>query len=327
MISEPAPSESKQSISKKAVASFILAILSFLFLFLTSIPALILGKLALGEIYASEKKLKGKRLAVLSIYLCYYIHIFSVLLFIAGILYCLADGVRTVAVIAQRTNTVRNFGISAMQHDAAKGYLLGTAEQPQFPPEDRLSSITLLLPFMERMDLYNQIDFEKTWHDPQQSKVINVVLRDLIIPGGPRGKPITTIVGNAGVGRNAAYLSPDDPDAGIFLYNAKTTLSSVSQADGTAFTILALDTETDLGRWAAGGRPTVRGFEPDKIFTRGKWDFFRTNHQFGGFIPGNALVVFADQHTKTLYNDIDPKVLQTLFTKNGGEPVDEDIFR
>src|SRR4030042_1736028 len=60
---EPATSRA----GKAAVASFVLAILSFFTFLITAIPAIILACIALREIRRTPDRLKGKRLAIASI--------------------------------------------------------------------------------------------------------------------------------------------------------------------------------------------------------------------------------------------------------------------
>ncbi|QGJ69258.1 Hypothetical protein PBC10988_9280 [Planctomycetales bacterium 10988] len=229
-----------------------------------------------------------------------------------------------------RRDWTRNAGIAVLQHDLAKGYIQATALQPQFEPNERLSWIAELLPFIERNDIFVNLDFEKKWNDPKQSiateKVLIYPFVDPYIKYNTYGEfnePITHLIGVSGVGRDAASLNPSDPDAGIFLYNHKTTLDSVSKQDGLSTTILIAPTFTDVGPWAAGGKPTVRGLEIEKQ------PYIGYGNQFGGFHKqGNYIIVcFADQHTKRIPKDIDPKVFRAMFTKNGGEELDEDEIR
>ncbi|MGH7136131.1 MAG: DUF4190 domain-containing protein, partial [Pirellulales bacterium] len=61
------PSALARRLSRKAVASLVLATASLFFFCLTAIPALVLGGLALIEIHRDEDRLRGRRLAVAGI--------------------------------------------------------------------------------------------------------------------------------------------------------------------------------------------------------------------------------------------------------------------
>ncbi|QGJ69257.1 Hypothetical protein PBC10988_9270 [Planctomycetales bacterium 10988] len=250
----------------------------------------------------------------------------GILLLVGFIVYLLWPGVNNVRTPARstiRSNQMRNMLICVTQHDLAYGYTQATALQPQFEPEDRLSWIADSLPFIERNDLHQQIDFNLKWNDPKQSKATKHVMKVLYDISFQSVKPVTTYVGVSGLGKDAAYLKPSDPNAGIFLYNHKTSLDSVAEQDGLAHTLLILPTNSDIGPWAAGGRPTVRGLDIDRH------PFLGFGGQFGGFHKRDDYLIigFADQHINRISTDIDPKVFRAMFTKNGSETLDLDYRR
>jgi hypothetical protein len=139
--------------------------------------------------------------------------------------------------------------------------------------------------------------------------------------------PITTdYIGFAGLTSEAANLPKDSPFAGVFGFERKITMEDIK--DGTSNTILAIETTTDLGPWAAGGASTVRcvDFEQQPYLGVGR--------PFGGIHPGDrkwfsktptiANVAFLNGSVRPLKDTIDPLVFEALVTIAGGEEVPEE---
>jgi prepilin-type processing-associated H-X9-DG protein len=140
-------------------------------------------------------------------------------------------------------------------------------------------------------------------------------------PGWPG---LTHYVGIAGVGEEAAALPRTDPAAGVFGYDPSLPpahdrpssgirLSDIK--DGTSTTLLVAETATDNGAWTAGGRPTVRGFDPSRL------PYLGPGAQFGGSHPGGGMAGFADGSARFLADRLDPQVFAALATIAGGEAV------
>src|SRR5262249_21320086 len=139
----------------------------------------------------------------------------------------------------------------------------GALPHPTLPPEERLSWLVALLPYMEREDLYHSIDRTKGWQDEANAEAVGTVIPQFTTPSHPvppaPGSPAPThFVGIAGVGTDAAFLPAGHPRAGIFGYDRRTTLAEMK--DGLSTTMLAAETHWENGPWAAGGPSTVRGF-------------------------------------------------------------------
>src|SRR5436305_14073013 len=73
------------------------------------------------------------------------------------------------------------------------------------------------------------------------------------------GRGITHYVGIAGVGPDAALLPKADRRAGVFGYDRQVTLHDVK--DGTATSLVTVETAWENEPWQQGGYATVRGWD------------------------------------------------------------------
>jgi prepilin-type processing-associated H-X9-DG protein len=126
-------------------------------------------------------------------------------------------------------------------------------------------------------------------------------------PGTPG---LTHYVGVAGVGPDAARWPLGSPGTGVFGYDRKVTLADIK--DGTATTLLTLETTRDNGPWTAGARPTARGLHPAAGPYLGRGGQFAANHA-----ATNA--AFADGSVRRLTDSVSPAVLEAVATAAGGE--------
>ena len=117
---------------------------------------------------------------------------------------------------------------------------------------------------------------------------------------------LTSYVGIAGLGEDAASLPPGDPRDGIWGYDRQTPLKAIT--DGTETTLLLAESALDNGPWTAGARPTVRGVDPEQVPCLGP------GRQFGGNHPGGGNAAFADGAARFLSNSIDPGVFAHMAT-------------
>ncbi|QGJ68538.1 Hypothetical protein PBC10988_1970 [Planctomycetales bacterium 10988] len=301
-------------ISGKAMVSFLFGVSSFGCLCLTGIPAIILGFLARGEIQETEGRLRGNGLALTGIILGGISTLGTVILL--PLIALLLPAIQATQALAKQQlsiNRARMVGLACVQYESSHGYFRGTVDQSDIAPENRLSLFVELLPYMERQDVYANVNKELGWDDPNQSDALNISLPQLLHPDASQNQPFTTYIGNAGLGKNVASLKVDDPNAGIFLNDEKVTISMIQDGDGTAYTAMILDTRNQLGPWAAGGFPTIRGLIPERT------PYIGQTGQFGGWDAAGTIVIFADVHVSTYLPNTDAEVFQALFTKDGKE--------
>jgi hypothetical protein len=150
-------------------------------------------------------------------------------------------------------------------------------------PKNRISWMVGLLPYMGQKNIFDKIDFERSWHDPKNWMPGRSIVPQFIDPSYPDitrqvaiGElPIefgtTHYVGIAGVGRDAAWYRRGDKTTeqkqGVFAYDGSASLAEVRSGRGLSSTILMAqiphDGPTGVGPWIAGGGATLWGV-PEK---------------------------------------------------------------
>jgi prepilin-type processing-associated H-X9-DG protein len=200
----------------------------------------------------------------------------------------------------------------------------GTVPLAGVSPEQRFSWQVTLLPFIEQERAYEKIDQQQPWNSPANLVAVNWQFKVYRCPTGiernAESFPITTYVGMAGVGTDAATLPTDSPRAGVFGYDRIVTIDDIK--DGTSNTILAIETFVDNGPWAAGGFATVRGIDAelqpyigiDRAFGR-----LHAQRSWFGTMPTSANAAFVDGSVRGLDHSINPSTFEALATMAGGE--------
>lgn len=252
-----------------AWVSLILGILALPFNLLAGLPALLVGYRTLYSINASEGRLLGRGLTIIGM-------ILGGLGCLEGIgwgLLLLFGVLESYNAQADCANNQRQIGQGLQQYQLShqETFPPATIPNPMLKPEERLSWLVALLPYLNRkaaprttnwQTLVDSIDPKLDWENPAhqwaRSSNINLFLcrgypdnADRAIPG------LTDYVGFAGVGRDAASLPRDDVRAGFFGYDRTVTLSQLKRK-GLAETLIVTETTQNNGPWIAGGPPTIR---------------------------------------------------------------------
>ena len=281
------------------------------------LPAIFLGFYALRGINQSDGRLRGRRLAIAAM-------ILGALNLLIVLLWALVPAVRYLRAVNDKTtcqNHLRKIGLAMSQYyDEHKVYPAGTIPNADLRPEQRLSWLAALLHYLppeagrggsRPAQVYDAIDRTAAWDAPVNQDAVNTPFRTFLCPSAPdldlNHRPaLTTYVGTAGIGPNAAELPVENPRAGVFGYDRRITRDNVPA--GLATTVMATETTLDNGPWAAGGRATVRGLDPEQK------PYFGDGRQFGGCHPGGLNVLFLDGHVDFLRDSIQPKVFEALLT-------------
>lgn len=302
--------------SGKAVLAFVLGLppLSFITL---GVPAVLVGFYALREINASDGRLRGRRLAVAAMVL-------GVLGVVVLVLWALAPVARYFRAINSRAtcqNNLRVIGLAMNQYNEEhKFYPTGTIPNEDLRPDQRLSWLVALLPYLadepgsrgqKPAEVYALIDRTAAWDAPANRDAVNTPFRRFICPSDPGASldhrpALTTYVGLAGIGANAAELPLDSPRAGVFGYDRRITRADVTAGTGT--TLMATETTRNNGPWAAGGGPTVRGLILDDK------PYFGEGRQFGGCHPSGLNVLYLDGRVDFMSDSVQPRVFEALVT-------------
>ena len=185
---------------------------------------------------------------------------------------------------------------------------------PGTTPEERLSWLVALLPYLEQDHLYKQFDVETGYAG--NLAVARTRVRVFLCPAAPvSDDPVTHYVAMAGLGPDAAGRPAGAPGNGFMGYDRLTAPATIT--DGLSNTIGLMETRTGLGPWARGGSSNVRGFDPADVPVIGE------GRPLGGH-PGGINVAMADGSVRFIRPSIDPKTLAAAITIAGADPVDWD---
>lgn len=223
---------------------------------------------------------------------------------------------------AQSQNNLRQLAIAMHNYENAhRAFPAGTILNSNLEPEQRLSWIVELLPYVEQQALYNQLNRSQGWEHPDNLPLAAAVV-ELFLNAGVASGPTTFsangdllgsthYVGIAGLGEDGPRLPAGSPRAGIFAYDRKTRIGNIT--DGTSNTLMISEATGEYGGWAQGGRATIRSLTQQP--------YVNGVDGIGGPYPGGFNASFADGSTRFLSQDIDPAVMEAIATMAGGEAV------
>ncbi len=156
-----------------------------------------------------------------------------------------------------------------------------------------------LLPYVEQMAVYKQVDFNVPWDDPKNRMPMQTQVASYLSPG------ITEITDAAGYA-----LTHYAGNSYLFRKNRGFRFSEIT--DGTVNTILAGEAAGNFQPW--GHPENCR--DPGKGIGAGPDSFGRPH------FPPVAGFVMCDGSVRFLSRNIDPAVLKALATPAGGEAVE-----
>ena len=168
----------------------------------------------------------------------------------------------------------------------------------------------LILPYLERKDLYDRYNFSEPWDGPNNRKLAAEMPREFACPCQPRpaNGPLVETNYLAIVGPNTAW-----PDG------KAVHLSQVS--DGTSNTLLVVEVHDSGISWLEPRDLHISQMATAINPPRGQGISSRHgSHNDKG--PGScAMAIFCDGHTEVLHNDLPPDLLRAMLTARGGEDV------
>jgi prepilin-type processing-associated H-X9-DG protein len=252
----------------------------------------------------------------------------SILLLTGALAASAVLGVRETAKRAKCTNNLRVLGMAIFNCQQANDrfwFPTATVSETNLPPEERLSYLVEILPFVEAAPR-PPYDKMKAWHADENRpqtfkyhlhKTTSSPLADAYwghyrlwnCPSSSyeaiRGSfSVTHYVGIAGIGNDAASLPANSPNIGLFGYDR--VLHSTDIRNELAQTLMVVETSLANGPWVASGYATVRGAEQDRI------PYFAEGGQFGGFHARGANALFADSSVRFLSDGMSWEILEGM---------------
>ncbi len=187
---------------------------------------------------------------------------------------------------------------------------------PGGTPEERLSWVVTLLPYLEQGSLYRQFDMNLGYAGNLPASQTG--LKVLLCPKANLALTDATIhyVAMAGIGADAASRPVGEVGNGFMGYDRQTSATAIR--DGLSNTIALIETRSNLGPWARGGTSTVRGFDPGDVPWSGE------RRPFGGIHSDGIQLAMADGSVRFIQSRIDSKQLAAAITIAGGETIGLD---
>jgi prepilin-type N-terminal cleavage/methylation domain-containing protein len=187
---------------------------------------------------------------------------------------------------------------------------------PGTSPEERLSWVVALLPYLEQDALFKRFDVDKGYGGNLTAAQTRISL--LLCPAGDGAvttEAVTHYTAMSGIGHGSAGQPAGTTGNGFMGYDRLTSMAMIK--DGASSTIALMETRSGLGPWARGGTATVRGFDPADV------PLYGDQRPFGGH-PGGMQAAMADGSTRFILAAIEPKNLAAMITIAGGEPTNLD---
>ncbi|HTU89663.1 MAG TPA: DUF1559 domain-containing protein [Gemmataceae bacterium] len=303
-------------LSKAALAAFVLGASSLVLSLATALPALFLGIHAIRSINGSDGRLHGRRLAIAGMTLSAVVTAATILGSIALVLLFAQEKNH----IAGCTNNLRQMGQAIYSYSDHNDHFFppGTVVNAELKPQQRLSWQAAIWPYLseaaaagkkagkQREKTSGEIDFKEAWDTAANAGLRHNVPFFLCpifaheLSSSQVG--LTSYVGVAGVGDEAATLPRSDANAGFFGYDRLLRAADISsRLDAT---MSAIETKQNNGPWLAGGPPTLRGVPLDCD------RYIGTDAAYGGLHRQGANILWADGSVRIVTDKIDPDLFR-----------------
>jgi prepilin-type processing-associated H-X9-DG protein len=203
----------------------------------------------------------------------------------------------------QCTNNQKQITLALLMYEDEKGHF-----PPAFIPDKNGKPMhswrVLILPYLERQDLYEQYDFNEPWDGPH-----NCLLADKM-PAIFRC-PSNTVTPNCT--GYALLVGPRAFSPGT----TGRTLDEITRADGTSTTLMLVEAADAKINWLE-----PRDLNVDEM----TFHINKSGKEISSHHAGVANVSYCDGHQSTVRDDIAPETLKALTTFDGGEPLEEGEF-
>ena len=162
----------------------------------------------------------------------------------------------------------------------------------------------LILPYLDKKDLYDQYDFNESWDGPHNRKLADKMPDVFRCPSNTNSPNYTAY---------AMLVGPHAFSPGPM----GRTYKEISHADGASTTLMLVEATKAKINWL---EPRDLNAEEMSFIINKSGKEISSNH------PSGAVVSFCDGHTTFLRANIKPETLKALTTVDGHEPLDEGDF-
>lgn len=157
-----------------------------------------------------------------------------------------------------------------------------------------------LLPYLERSDLYQRYDFNKPWDSPENQALANEIIAVYSCPSDAKPSSKTSYMVVEGTGT-------------IFDGPQSSMIQTIT--DGTSNTILVVEVTGSTVNWLE-----PKDISPADFVARATAKTPGPGGKLSNHV-GGANVLFADGSVQFISSNVDPRVLQAMVTRSGGEVV------
>jgi prepilin-type processing-associated H-X9-DG protein len=274
------------AVSGKAVASFVLGVMSMVCIFFTGLPAVILGCIGLSDINRSRGRLTGGWMAITGIVLgCLGSSVVMLALLLPAV-----QSAREAARRAQCTNNLKQIGLAMHNwHSVRNAFPPAAIRDKQGRP--LLSWRVAILPYIEQESLFNQFHLDEPWDSPHNLGLLPLMPKTYQCPSEPQ-KP--------GYSTYEVVVGPET------MFTGDKPVSLMSITDGTSNTIMVGESTKSVP-WTA----------PDDLPLDPNVPLFGLSSRH----PGGFNAAFADGSVRFIKSTIAQTALRSLLSRAGGEVV------
>ena len=200
-------------------------------------------------------------------------------------------------------NNMKNIALALLSYESHHGmfppaYIADENGRPMH------SWRVLILPFIERNDLWQAYSLDEPWDGPNNRKLANVVIGIFTCPSDADAWPTMT-----------NYVAVVGPNT-IWPGTQPTSLNDIS--DDRAETLLLVEVVNSGIHWMEPRDMHITQMAPGINPTAGQG--ISSAHD------GIVIVSFADGHQQMIPKTISPEDLRAILTRSGGEPVGRSGF-
>lgn len=215
---------------------------------------------------------------------------------------------------SQSKNNLKQIGLAMHNyHDSYEYFPSGTVENADLEVDQRLSWMVSILPFIDQVELYNQINQDEGCTSETNQPLLETPIITYMNPGYSADGFPTHYVGIGGLTADGPTAKLPSEIAGFFGYDRKTRIRDIT--DGTSNTVMVAESNGLSGPWGQGGPATVVPFTQQP--------YINGPDGVGGPFRGGCHFLMADGSVRFVSENIDPSVVEKVTTIQGNEVVDD----